>query len=263
MLFHWLANRLILKPSRHPIAAPEKERRTIRCRDGELEFWVQRTENFDSCFARVLLLKFPGMSGRAEYASLSPLDLWSDLAGEVWTLNYPGYGGSTGPADVDSLGPAGLALVEHAKQSTNNMRTIIAGTSLGTCPALLAAARYPCDGLILRNPVPIRDLIQERAKYNWWNGGAARWVAQCFPEELDPIRNAGQVTAPILFIQSERDRLVPVSFQNRVINAHRGLQRVFRFPGQHHDLPTDEQDLARYREALEWFRRMVFADWAK
>ncbi len=260
MLFHWLANRLILKPSRHPIAVPDKERRTIRCRAGELEFWVQRTENFDSGCSRVLLLKFPGMSGRAEYASLSPLDHWSDLAGEVWTLNYPGYGGSTGPADVAALAPAALALVEHANQTVGDMPTIIAGTSLGTCPALLAAARYPCDGLILRNPVPIRDLIQERAKYNWWNGGAARWVAKYFPDELDPIRNAGQVAAPILFIQSAHDRLVPVKFQERVISAHRGPQHVFRFPGQHHELPTEEQDQARYREAIEWLRRLVFAD---
>ncbi|MBX3417223.1 MAG: alpha/beta fold hydrolase [Pirellulaceae bacterium] len=254
MFFQWLANRTILKPSRTPIAAPDKLRREIPFGSRTLEVWTQaiRSESADS--NHVIVLKFPGMSGRAEYSSLSPLDQWTDFSGEVWTINYPGYGASTGPADLRLIPATALAFFDEARRIFPDSKLVVAGTSLGTCPALLVAASRSVDGLILRNPSPIGHLIREHPRYNRWNFGAARFVADCFPEELDPIRNAARVTTPTLFIQSALDQLVPVEFQNRVIEAHRGPQRLFSFPGDHHELPEREQDRAEFHTGLMWLR---------
>lgn len=48
--------------------------------------------------AELFVLKFNGNGGRAERASIHPLDFWSDRPGEVWSHNPPGYGASGGKA---------------------------------------------------------------------------------------------------------------------------------------------------------------------
>ena len=91
-----IADRLILQPSKNPVSALGKQRRLIGCRDGYIEAWTRRVGGSSSDDVDLFVLKFTGTSGRAERTNGQPLDSWSDLTGEVWSINPPGYGGSSG-----------------------------------------------------------------------------------------------------------------------------------------------------------------------
>jgi pimeloyl-ACP methyl ester carboxylesterase len=200
------------------------------------------------------VLKFPGTGGRAERAGPHPLELWSKASGEVWAVNPPGYGTSGGTAAVRFMPEVAAASWEFVRQRHPELPTLLVGNSLGGTSALHLAARHEVSALFLRNPPPIHQLIRRRPRYNWWNLGAARWVAAEFPASFDAVANAARCRAPALFVQSERDRLVPVSYQQEIIDAYAGPKRVFVISGaDHHESLPDEQ-LPAYLEELEWLR---------
>src|SRR5688572_30524354 len=95
-----IADRLILRPSTHRVSALGKSRLALPHRKGDLEVWTQRVGATDLDDVDLFVLKFAGTAGRAERSTYHPLDTWSDLRGELWSVNPPGYGGSTGAASV-------------------------------------------------------------------------------------------------------------------------------------------------------------------
>lgn len=101
MLLAPLANLLILRPTRHAIPTPDKERRLIPFRGGHLEVFITRTG--EPAEPRFFTLAFPGTAGRAEKYDTDPLNQWSDVPGEFWAVNPPGYGTSTGSAKLSKL----------------------------------------------------------------------------------------------------------------------------------------------------------------
>ncbi|MEQ1905876.1 MAG: alpha/beta fold hydrolase [Pirellulaceae bacterium] len=253
-----IANRTMLSPSRFAIDTFGKTRRAIPFGGGELEVWVQPSKPNEAASPELVVLKFPGMAGRAEWSGLSPLDHWADISGEVWAVNYPGFGGSSGKADVRHLAPVAERMWHSIRAAHPSAKILINGNSLGACLALFVAARFPVDALILRNPPPIRNLIREQRRYNWWNFGIGRLVANYFPEELDPIANAARSNSPALYVQSQFDTLVPCEFQNRIISAHRGPKQVFVVPNADHDATMDDDVEAAYAQSLLWLKRMMF-----
>ncbi len=253
-----IANRLMLSPSRFAIDTFGKTRRAILFQNGELEVWIGRPRQTVTATPQLIVLKFPGMAGRAEWSSLSPLDQWDDLDAEVWSVNYPGFGGSSGRADVSLLAPIAERMWHAIRETFPFAKILVNGNSLGACLALFVAARFPVDGLLLRNPPPIRNLIREQRRYNWWNFGIGRLIAEYFPDELDPIANAAKSNSPALYVQSQLDTLVPCAFQDRIILAHRGLKQVFVVPNADHDTPLDDESESAYTRHLFWLKQQLF-----
>lgn len=259
-----LADRLILCPTTDPIDPEGRLRQVLRGSDWECELWGKywefergqpaATRLKDRLTETWTVLKFPGTGGRAERAGPHPLEVWPVSSGEVWAVNPPGYGTSGGRATVRVMPAVALASWEFVGRRTAPRPLLLAGNSLGCTSALFVAARQRCNALLLRNPPPIHQLIRRRPRYNWWNLGAARWVANEFPESLDAIANAARCHVPALFVQSAADRLVPVSFQEEIIAAYAGPKRVFVIPGADHHDPLPEAQTAAYLEALEWLR---------
>ena len=52
--------------------------------------------------------------------------MWNDRAVEIWGMNYPGFGGSTGPARLARIGPAAVAAFDEIKDSEAAGAPIIA-----------------------------------------------------------------------------------------------------------------------------------------
>ncbi|MEQ8791686.1 MAG: alpha/beta fold hydrolase [Pirellulaceae bacterium] len=254
-MFAWLNDRLVLRPNRHPIQAPGKMRRMIDMPGGRFEVYVQRAGRLERS-PELFVLKFSGTAGRAERAGVHPADVWDDLAVEVWAVNPPGYGGSPGRASLRHAAGMAEAIYTAIRQEAGDRPIVVTGNSLGTTTALLTAARYDVAGLILRNPLPMRELILGR--FGWWNLHLAAPVfARHLPTELCSIRNALRSTAPAVFISSSRDRIIPPKYQQLVFEAHAGPRRIMRLPEADHADPMSEEEAREYVKMLGWLREHI------
>ena len=247
----WLADRLILCPSTHSIDPGEKRCEKIPLEDSFVEAWIQEFLTENGPPEKLAIVKFPGTAGRAERSGVHPAELLPGFSSQICAINPPGYGGSPGPASVKKIVGCANAVYEYL-YSGGHSRILVTGNSLGCLAALYLAANYPVDGMLLRNPPPIHQLIKNRPRYSAWSFGLSSWIADEVPIELDAIENADRCSCPCLFVQSEKDRIVPVKYQDQIIGAYQGAKQVFRILGaDHHEMVGDDQAEA-YVEAVAW-----------
>ena len=201
--------------------------------------------------------------------------MWNDRAVEIWGMNYPGFGGSTGPARLSKIGPAALATfdelqgrtmsksavesaVPNGSSSNPALRTahatasiVLFGTSIGATAALHVAAQRPIAGLILHNPVPLREIILRQ--FGWWNLWLlAGPVALQIPRDLDSIANARASRTPAIFLLAEKDEIVAPRFHRLVVQAYAGEKRIIALRGAYHNDPIEGAALADLYQSLDW-----------
>jgi hypothetical protein len=254
-----LADRLILKPSTDPIATTGKVRRMVSMGTEQIEVWTERVGTAspaDRQRVDLFVLKFPGTAGRAERATGHPADCWSDCQTELWTVNPLGYGGSSGRASLPLLAPATRAVYEELAQHAHGRPILVAGNSLGSLSALYVAANFAVDGVLLRNPPPLRQLIIGR--HAWWTAGLGAWLlARQVPDQLCGVRNAAAAHAPAVFVMSGRDRLVPPRYQRLIHARYAGPYRLLELPQADHATPLDDHQLRQYAQLLYWLREQA------
>ncbi|MDB2686374.1 hypothetical protein N9Y42_04125 [Mariniblastus sp.] len=112
-----LADRLVLKPSTHPIESETSCRKTIPLFGGELEYYADHVtaSKEGPATGKLLLVKFPGTGGRAERATTHPAECWGGDT-VTWTINPPGYGSSTGPATLQRYPEMVRSIGRHASE---------------------------------------------------------------------------------------------------------------------------------------------------
>jgi pimeloyl-ACP methyl ester carboxylesterase len=279
MLFGSLPDHLILFPTRAPIDAGSAGRKTVPFENGELEVWTAKSRRAqEQGSADVLILRFYGNADRADRWAAAEAGIWNDRAVEIWGMNYPGFGGSTGPARLSRIGPAAVAIFDELRrQAASNgavesavpsgsslnpaLRTahatarpiILFGTSIGATAALHVAASRPAGiaGLILQNPPPLREMILRQ--FGWWNLWLlAGPVALQIPRDLDSIENAKAIHAPAIFLLAQRDEMVAPRFHRLVVNAYAGEKRVIELRGAYHNDPIEGTALADLNNAFDW-----------
>ena len=247
-----LPDRLVLFPTTNRIEAGAAIRKPIPFEGGELEIWTaasklaqQRGE------PQSYVLRFYGNADRADRWVAAEAEMWNDRGVEVWGMNYPGFGGSTGPARLARLGPAALAAFDALKSAAGDRPVVVFGASLGTTTALHIAAHRKVAGLILHNPPPLRQIILRQ--FGWWNLWLlAGPVAQKIPADLDSIANARAVRAPAIFLLAENDEIVAPRFQRLVVDAYAGEKRVIPLAGADHNSPVEGVGLTDFHQALDW-----------
>ncbi len=248
-----IADQLILCPSRDPIDPEGRTRRWVTTPGGKIEVWVFETHPEQSGLD-VVAIKFPGTAGRAERGGPHPFELWEDVRCEIWTVNHAGYGGSEGVATVKGLAGTCDAVWEHVTKTYPALPVVLIGNSLGCVSALYLAARVDAAGIFLRNPVPLQQMIARRPRYNWWNFGLARLIADQVPEELDAVENARRSTCTALFVRSELDRVIPAQYQRLIFDSYGGNKSEFVLVGadHHHGVPESQSDA--YADAVAGLR---------
>lgn len=247
-----VADKLILHPTRNNIDVPEGRRETIPFGGGQLELWTGRTRISASRGGEPLafVVDYSPNAGRAEYALMYGLGTWEGLAVEYVAVNYPGYGGSSGRATLAGVHASALAAYDAVAARAGGRPIFVTGMSLGTTAALHVAANRPVAGVLLQNPVPLRELIL--GKFGWWNlWVVALPVSRGVPVELDAIANAARVTAPGVFVLADRDELVPPRFQMRVVDAFAGEKRLVSLFGGHNDM-IEGSARTDLRRGIEW-----------
>lgn len=254
-MFASLPDQLILFPTRAPIDAGGAVRKAVPFESGEVEIWTAQSRRAQQQGdADVFILRFYGNADRADRWAAAEAEMWDDRAVEIWGMNYPGFGGSTGPARLSKMGPAALAAFDELKRHAADKPIVSYGASIGATAALHVAAQRPVAGLILHNPPPLREMILRR--FGWWNLWLlAGPVALQIPKDLDSIANAKTVHAPAIFLLAEKDEIVPPRYHELVLNAYAGEKRVIRLPGAYHNDPIEGAALADLNGALGWLLR--------
>jgi pimeloyl-ACP methyl ester carboxylesterase len=247
-----LPDRLVLFPTTNRINAGAAVRRAIPFQNGELEVWTAR-----STLARtreqpeVYVLRFYGNADRADRWVALEAEMWNNRAVEVWGMNYPGFGGSTGPARLAKMGPAALTAFDELQKVAGDRPIVVYGASIGTTTALHIAANRKFAGLILHNPVAMRQIILRQ--FGWWNLWLfAGPMAQKIPRDLDSIANARASKVPVIFLLAENDEVIAPRFQRLVVDAYAGEKRIIPLPGAHHNDLIEGTAFAEFHHALDW-----------
>jgi uncharacterized protein len=252
VLFGRLPDHLILFPTTAPIDAGSAVRKTIPFQKGELEVWTAKSRRAQKKGAvEIYVLRFYGNADRADRWAAADAEMWNDRAVEVWAMNYPGFGGSSGPARPSRIGPAALAAFDELKRHAVDRPIVPFGTSIGATAALYIAARRPVAGLILHNPPPLREMILRR--FGWWNLWLlAGPLALQIPKDLDSISNANRTHAPAIFLLAEKDEVVPPRYHQLVADAYAGEKRVIILRNAYHNTPLEEAGLVDLYRDLDW-----------
>ena len=254
MFFGRLPDRLILFPTVAPIDAGPAIRKAVPFENGELEIWTAQSHRAQQHGrADVFILRFYGNADRADRWVAMEAQIWDDRAVEIWGMNYPGFGGSTGPARLSRIGPAALGTFDELRRHANDRPIVPFGTSIGATAALhLAASRSRgIAGVILQNPPPLREMILRQ--FGWWNLWLlAGPVALQMPRDLDSITNARMSRTPAIFLLAERDEVVAPRFHRLIVDAYEGEKRVITLRGAYHNDPIGGAALADFRQALNW-----------
>lgn len=247
-----LPDHLILFPSTAPIDAGAAIRKTIPFQNGDLEIWTAKSQRLGrDRRPDVYVLRFYGNADRAEHWVAAEAESWNGRAVEIWGMNYPGFGGSTGPARLNRVGPAALAALDALQKSAADRPIVVCGTSLGTTAALEVAAHRPVAGLVLQDPPAIRPMILRQ--FGWWNLWLlAGPLSLQIPCDLDSIANAEATRARAIFLLSEKDQVVAPRFQKLVVDAYAGKKRTITLKGAKHASPVTGVALVNLYDALDW-----------
>ena len=248
-------DQLILFPSTQYIDAHGATRQTIPFHNGDLEIWTagsQFAKQHDQVDAYIL--RFYGNADRADRWAALDADAFGEWAVEVWGLNYPGFGGSSGPARLKRMGESGVAAFDALKTKAGDKPIYVFGASIGSAVALHVAANREVRGLVLHNPPPLRQIILHH--YGWWNLWLlAGPVALQIPRDLDSVANAKCIHAPAIFLLAENDEIVPPKFQRLVVDSFAGEKRVIRLPGAYHNSPIEGPVVIEIHHAYDWLFR--------
>ena len=252
--FVFSPDRLLLFPSQEELSAIGAAAHTIPFQDGKLEIWTGRSRHPGPSGTppEFYLLRFYGNADRADPNIGIEASEWSiPHPVEIWGVNYPGYGGSTGPATLKSIGPAALAAYDALRQKAGDRPIIVFGTSIGSTAALHVAVNRPIAGLVLQNPPPLRQIALRQ--FGWWNlwliAGPLAWR---IPAALDSVSNARACRAPCAFLLAQEDEIVRPKYQSLVAEAYAGDKRLIRVAGAHHNDPLDRAAVAELDAAYEW-----------
>jgi fermentation-respiration switch protein FrsA (DUF1100 family) len=138
-------------------------------------------------------------------------------------LNYRGYGGSGGSPSEKGLIADANAAYDFAAKQVSPSRIVAFGESLGTAVAVALASEREVGAVILDAPFTSTADV----------GAATYWFAPVrlfMFDQFHSDRRIGKVHAPLLVLHGERDRVVPISFGERLFALANEPKRMHRFP---------------------------------
>jgi uncharacterized protein len=151
--------------------------------------------------AKGVVLYFHGNGHNVEWYSHHATD-FTTRGYEVWMIDYPGYGKSTGVRSEKKLDDYALVFYKLARSRWKPSQIVLYGRSLGTGIAAQLAAVRDCRRLILESPYYSMTSLggYYLPIYPW--GRLLHYhfpTYSCLPD----------ITAPITIFHGTKDRLVP------------------------------------------------------
>ncbi len=165
----------------------------------------------------------------------------------VLFMSYRGYSGSTGsPSEAANIADAKLAYDVLRKAGVAADDIIVYGESLGTGVAVQVAAEKQVGGLVLDAPyTSIVDVAEVSYPY--------LPVRPFMFDRYETMQYLPRVTAPLLVLHGERDRVVPVAMGKAVYAAAHAPKEIATFPGAGH---SDHHLHGSYEELFRWIETL-------
>jgi uncharacterized protein len=151
---------------------------------------------------------------------------------EVWMLDYPGFGKSTGSFTEERLYDYSLQVYRLARTRFQPDQIVIYGKSFGTGLASQLAAVRDCRLLILETP------------YYSFGSLVSHWMPGYPVENLLHYRfptneYLPKVTAPVLILHGTDDDLIPLKNAEKLIDALKPGDAFVRIEKGHHNNLND------------------------
>ena len=183
--------------------------------------------------------------GNAEEVSGQVFDAPELAPWSVATFNYRGYGLSEGRPGQAALTADALAIFDQlaGRDDIDAERIVVLGRSLGTGVAVHLAANRPLQAVMLVSPFDsLRSIAQKEYPFVP--------VSLLLKHPFDSMAVAPKITAPLLVLAGERDRLIPATHSQRLHEAWAGPKQWELIPGAgHNDIHNGE----RYWPAMRAF----------
>jgi alpha-beta hydrolase superfamily lysophospholipase len=160
---------------------------------------------------------------------------------EIWMLDYPKFGKSTGKLTEQDLYAYALVVYRLARSRWTPNQIILYGKSLGTCIAAQLAAVRDCRRLILECPYYSITSMARRYFFLYPLGSLLHYKFPTY--EYLP-----QVTAPITIFHGTDDGVVPYSNAARLKPLLRSGDEFITIDGGSHN---NLQDYPMFREKLD------------
>lgn len=164
----------------------------------------------------------------------------------VLLATYRGYGGNPGTPSEAGLIADGRAAVrylrEHQRLAPSGL--VLYGMSLGTGVAVPLAAEVRPRALILQSPF---TSIAEVGQHHYWYA-PVKWLAR---DRFDSAGVIGEVTAPVLVIYAEGDRIIPPKFSRALYDKANRPKQIRSVAGAGHNDLSGEGGIQLVLEFLE------------
>jgi pimeloyl-ACP methyl ester carboxylesterase len=152
---------------------------------------------------------------------------------EVWMIDYPGYGKSTGPMESEMLFAYALQMYKLARTQVSSDSIVIYGKSLGTGIAAWLASRQPSARLILETPYySLSSLAASRLPIFPWE--------RMLRIRLDTWEYLSSVTVPVMIFHGTDDGMIPYRNAVRLKSLLKAGDGFVTVPGGSH------RDLGRF-----------------
>lgn len=204
---------------------PQAEEVMLRSADGtEIIAWHVPPKD-----GKPVVVYFHGNGGSLRYRVPRFLPLVADGTGLV-ALSYRGFGGSQGSPSETGLIDDARAAVDFARARHPDAKLVLWGESLGTGVAVAIAAERDVAAVILEAPytstadiafaaypfIPVRLLMKDQFRSD---------------------ERIGKLKAPLLVLHGAQDRVIPVSFGERLFALANEPKHFIRFArGEHENL---------------------------
>jgi alpha-beta hydrolase superfamily lysophospholipase len=241
IILYFIQDRLIF----HPKPLPADYRYQFDIPFTQIDFTVSASKNLsivqftvpDSVRKGIVLYFHGNRTNINRYAKYAPL--FTQHGYEVWMMDYPGYGKSTGKRTEQALYDDALVLHRFAIKKVSAEHIVLYGKSLGTGIASQLASVRDCRRLILETPYYSMDALAKHYFFIYP-------VMPLSKFSLPTFQYFKYINAPITIFHGTRDAIIPYDQAKRLKEKKEGTELIRIKGGHHNDLTV----FPSYRDRL-------------
>ncbi|WP_207492231.1 alpha/beta hydrolase [Aridibaculum aurantiacum] len=194
--------------------------------------------------AKGVLLYFHGNMKNVNHYASAATNMTND-GYEVWMIDYPGFGKSTGELTEEAMYQQALQVYKLARTKYKPSDIVIYGRSLGSGVASQLASIRDCKRLILETPY--YSLTSVAARY-FWMYPLDQMIRYKFPTN----EYLAKVTAPVTIFHGTADGVIPYSNAQRLKEVLKQQDEFITIEGgSHNDLHRFDQLNVKLHKLLE------------